>query len=61
MSDFVNERILLAAKRIMQFSSKSVKEISFDLGFDDSSYFSRFFKKHTALTPVQYRKMVNRR
>jgi len=56
VSDFINERVLLEAKRIIRFSSKSVKEISFELGFEDPSYFSRFFKKHVGATPVQYRK-----
>lgn len=56
VSDFINERVVLEAKRIIRFSTKSVKEISFELGFEDPSYFSRFFKKHVGQTPVQYRK-----
>ncbi|PCI93795.1 MAG: hypothetical protein COB15_15625 [Flavobacteriales bacterium] len=55
VSDFVNDRIVLESKRILRFSSKSIKEVSFELGFEDPSYFSRFFKKHTKLTPVEYR------
>jgi len=56
VSEFINERVVLEAKRIIRLSSKSIKEISFELGFEDPSYFSRFFKKHVHLTPVQYRK-----
>lgn len=55
VSEFINERVVLEAKRIIRLSSKSIKEISFELGFEDPSYFSRFFKKHVGLTPVQYR------
>lgn len=58
VSEFINERIALEAKRIIRLSEKSVKEISFELGFEDPSYFSRFFKKHVNLTPNQYRKML---
>ncbi len=58
VSDFINERIILEAKRIIRLSSKSIKEISFELGFEDPSYFARFFKKHVALTPGQYRKKI---
>jgi AraC family transcriptional activator of pobA len=59
VSDFVNERIILEAKRIIRLSLKSIKEISFELGFEDPSYFSRFFKKHTKMSPLQYRKTNN--
>ena len=58
VSDFINERVTLEAKRIIRLSQKPVKEISFELGFEDPSYFSRFFKKHVHLTPNQYRKML---
>ena len=56
VSDFINERIVLEAKRILKLSTKSVKEISYELGFEDPSYFSRFFKKHTKSTPIEFRK-----
>jgi len=59
VSEFINERVVLEAKRIIRLSSKSIKEISFELGFEDPSYFSRFFKKHVQLTPVQYRKELS--
>jgi AraC-like DNA-binding protein len=59
VSEFINERVVLEAKRIIRLSSKSIKEISFELGFDDPSYFSRFFKKHVQLTPIQYRKELS--
>jgi AraC-like DNA-binding protein len=59
VSEFINERVVLEAKRIIRLSSKSIKEISFELGFEDPSYFSRFFKKHVRLTPVQYRKELS--
>lgn len=58
VSEFLNERVVLEAKRIIRLSSKSIKEISFELGFEDPSYFSRFFKKHVQLTPVQYRNRI---
>ncbi|MBL4593230.1 MAG: helix-turn-helix transcriptional regulator [Flavobacteriales bacterium] len=58
VSDFINEKTILEAKRILQFSSDSVKEIAFQLGFEDPSYFSRFFKNHSGFTPLSYRKKV---
>jgi len=59
VSDFINERIILEAKRVIRFSTKSVKEISYELGFEDPSYFSRFFKKHANLTPVEFRNEIS--
>lgn len=56
VSEFINEKTIVEAKRILQFSSDSVKEISFQLGFEDPSYFSRFFKNHVGITPLSYRK-----
>jgi AraC family transcriptional regulator, transcriptional activator of pobA len=54
----IQERILLEIKRLLVYSEKAVKEICFDLGFEDPAYFNRFFKKHTGATPVEYRKSV---
>ena len=41
--DFIQERIILEAKRIATFTGKSGKEIGFDLGFDDPSHFRQVF------------------
>jgi len=53
-SDLIYERITLEAKRQLIHTSKSINEIGFELGFDDNSYFSRFFKKQTRLTPREF-------
>jgi AraC-like DNA-binding protein len=58
-SDFISDRVILEAKRVLKYSQKTIKEIAFELGFDDPSYFSRFFKKRTNSTPVEYRQQVN--
>jgi AraC-like DNA-binding protein len=58
-TDLLNERVVLEAKRVISYSSKSIKEVSLELGFDDPSYFSRFFKKHTKMSPLQFRKTMN--
>lgn len=48
--------IISEAKRKLQYEGKSIKEISFDLGFNDPYYFSKFFKNHTLLSPSEYLK-----
>jgi AraC family transcriptional activator of pobA len=53
----IHEVIMTAAKSLLSQSQKSVKEISFQLGFDQVAHFNNLFKKHTALTPLQYRQI----
>jgi AraC-like DNA-binding protein len=54
-SQVIQERILIEAKRLLTYTSKTVKQITFELGFEDVSYFSNFFKKHTSQSPVDFR------
>jgi AraC family transcriptional activator of pobA len=51
----LHERQLLEAKRLLFHTQRSVKEIAFNLGFQDAAYFTRFFKRLTGLTPLAYR------
>jgi transcriptional regulator GlxA family with amidase domain len=45
------------AKRLLEASAMPVDEISFDVGYEDASFFRRLFKRRTGLTPSQYRRM----
>jgi len=56
-SDIIKERIILEAKQLLQFSGKTISEISAILSFKDSSYFSRFFKKNTGFSPLEFRNL----
>jgi AraC family transcriptional regulator, transcriptional activator of pobA len=58
ISDLVRERLLLEAKRLLIYTTLSIFEISMELGFNDDSYFARFFKKNTGQTPEQFRKQL---
>lgn len=51
----IHERITLEAKRMLMFTDKSAKEIGYELGFDDASKFSRFFKTQTGHSPTGFK------
>ncbi|WP_316826342.1 helix-turn-helix domain-containing protein [Pedobacter miscanthi] len=53
--DLINGQLIAEAKRALQFSSKPVKEIAYQLNFSSPDQFSHFFKKNTAISPQDYR------
>ena len=53
--EFINDRILLEAKRLLVHTHLSIKEIGQELGFEDPAYFVRYFKKNAEATPVEFR------
>lgn len=54
---YINDRVILEAKRLLCYNDISVKEIAYELGFSDDSNFYKFFFKHTGLTPLAFRKI----
>ncbi len=53
--ELIRQRIILEAKRMLAHTNLSVTEIAFKLGFIDNSYFGRYFKKYTGMTPEIFR------
>lgn len=51
----LHNRILSESRRRLLYTQLSVSEIGYSLGFEDPSYFARFFKQKTGETPAQYR------
>lgn len=58
-SAVITEYILLEAKRYVLATSSQINQISWQLGYDDVSYFIRFFKKHTGYSPEAFRLKFN--
>jgi len=52
--DFFEEKILNAAKQMLEASEATISQIAFDLTYDPSN-FTKFFKRFTGITPKQYR------
>ena len=52
----INERILVEAKRLLLFSTKTSEEIAYELGYNEAGHFSKFFKKNEGVNPSDFRK-----
>lgn len=58
LTDLIMSRIMVEAKRELYLTSKSVKQVGGELGYQDEFYFSRVFKKKVGVSPDVYRKTV---
>jgi AraC family transcriptional regulator, transcriptional activator of pobA len=54
-SHLINEQIILESKRYLLATANQVSQIAYHLGYEDVSYFIRFFKKHTGYSPEAFR------
>jgi len=54
-SELINEHIILEAKRYLLATPNQIKDIADELGYEDFSYFIRFFKKQTGFSPEAFR------
>jgi AraC family transcriptional activator of pobA len=54
-SQLIQDRLILEAKKKLHLTTLSIKEIAYELQFSDEYYFSRFFKKHTQISPQVFR------
>ncbi|WP_426485440.1 helix-turn-helix domain-containing protein [Flavobacterium sp. 2] len=55
-NDIIKDRIILEAKRLLGYSSLSVKEIAYQLGYEDPAYFNRLFTNKVGDTPSNFKK-----
>ena len=53
--NWIDEYVILEAKNLLKYSSKSIQEIAYYLNFPNQSFFGKYFKNHTGITPSAYR------
>ncbi|WP_027418691.1 AraC family transcriptional regulator [Crocinitomix catalasitica] len=53
-SELINNRIILEAQRLLTHGQINVKEIAYELGYEDPSYFTRFFKTNVGVSPTAF-------
>ena len=58
--DFYEDFRIDKAKELLSYSSMNIAEISASVGFPDSLYFSRLFRRYTGYSPMNYRNLVSR-
>lgn len=54
--EIIHDRLILAARRELAYTESNVAGVAHHLGFEDPSYFTRFFKRETGMTPGAYRR-----
>ena len=59
VTQHIAELLVLEAKVLLHQPSISISEISFSIGFEDPSYFGRFFKKQTGQTPTEFQTIID--
>lgn len=55
-SHWIQQEIILESQRLLYYTNLDIKQIAFELGYEDYAYFSRFFKKNTGCTASDFRK-----
>ncbi|GAB3650895.1 helix-turn-helix transcriptional regulator [Hymenobacter agri] len=54
-SDLIHARVITEAQRLLSHSALGVAQVAYALGFEDASYFGRYFRKYTGITPEAFR------
>ncbi|MBK1896638.1 helix-turn-helix domain-containing protein [Chryseobacterium paridis] len=54
-SHWIQQEIILESQRLLYYTNLDIKQIAFELGYEDHAYFSRFFKNHAGCTASQFR------
>jgi AraC-like DNA-binding protein len=59
LTELIQDRVLLEAKRLFAYTDFTANQVSHKLNFSDTSYFNKFFKKNTGLSPEQFKESLN--
>jgi len=51
----IDERVVLEAKRLLVYSQQAIKEIAYELGYNEPTNFIKYFRKHAKCTPLEFR------
>lgn len=54
-AEWIDEYVILEAKALLKYSDKSIQEIAYHLNFPTQSFFGKYFKHHTGMSPSNYK------
>ncbi|MBQ4278467.1 MAG: AraC family transcriptional regulator [Rikenellaceae bacterium] len=54
-AEWIDEYVILEAKTLLKYSGMSIQEIAYHLNFSTQSFFGKYFKQHTGMSPSQYK------
>ena len=54
-TEWIDEYVILEAKNLLRYSSMSIQEVAYTLNFPNQSFFGKYFKHHTGMSPTQYK------
>lgn len=54
-TEVITDRVILEIKRMLMDKQLAINEVALKVGYEDYSYFSRFFKKQTGMSPTEFR------
>lgn len=60
ITEYVNDKKFESAKRRIEKTNKTFTEIAEELNFESIHYFTRFFKKHSGISPSEYRNLIKK-
>ena len=55
--EWIDSFVILEAKNLLKYTDKPIKEVVWQLHFPNPSVFNKYFKKHTGMTPSEFRKV----
>lgn len=53
--EFIHNRIIIEAKRLLMYGDKPIKQVAYDLHFTDAAHFTNFFRQKIGITPLEFR------
>lgn len=56
-AEWINRSVILEAKNLLRYSTMNIQEIAYSLNFPNQSFFGKYFKHHTGMTPSEYKKL----
>lgn len=54
-AEWIDEYVILEAKTLLKYSGLSIQEVAYELNFSTQSFFGKYFKQHTGMSPGQYK------